>query len=168
MNWLDVVILVCIIIGIVHGLSTGIVKQIISLVSLIAAILLSGAVAKWISYWVHLHFQNKSTWFSSGVENVIYYVLAFILIVSLFAIVANLVDKIINFTPVGIINKLFGAVFGTFLWILCLSIILNVLAVFDSQSQVITKPVKEKSVYYERVKILFPTVFPYIKDFFKN
>ena len=168
MNWLDIVIIVCIVVGIIHGLITGIVKQIISLVSLIAAIFLSGAVANWMQLWIQPHIQTGNHLFSQNIQNTIYYIIAFILIVALFGIVAKLVDNIINYTPAGIINKLFGALFGTLMWILCLSIIFNFLAVFDTQSQIITKPVKEKSVYYERVKMLFPAVFPYIKDFFKN
>ena len=168
MNWLDIVIIVCIIIGIIHGLSVGIVKQIISLVSLIAAILLSGVVAKRISLWLQPHIHDGNMSFSPNVQTAIYYILAFILIVSVFSILAYLVDKIINYTPAGIINKIFGALFGALLWALCLSILINFIAVFDTQSQIIAKPVKENSIYYERTKMIFPTVFPYIKDFFKH
>jgi len=168
LNWLDFVILICAIIGIVHGFYTGIVKQIISLVSLVAAVYLSGALANWLRNWIQPHIQNENNWFSPNVQNAIFYVLAFILIVSLFALAAKLVDKIINHTPVGIINRLFGALFGTFMWVICLSILLNFLSVFDNQSQIITKSAKENSAYYERVKMIFPTIFPYIQDFFKH
>ena len=168
MNWLDIVVIACIAIGIIHGLITGIVKQVISLVSLIAAVLLSGAVANWIHNWMQPHIQNENSWFSPTIQSAIYYVLAFILIVSLFGILAHLVDKVINFTPAGIFNKVFGALFGSFLWALCLSILLNFIVVFDNQSRLITQPVKENSVCYEPIKMLFPTVFPYIKDFFKH
>jgi len=165
MNWLDIVVMVCIAIGIIHGLITGIVKQVISLVSLIAAILLSGAVARVISNWIQPYFQN---WLSPTIQSAICYIFAFILIVSLFGVLAYFVDKIINYTPVGIFNKVFGALFGSFLWALCLSILLNFIVVFDSHSKLITQPVKENSVCYEPVRMLFPTVFPYIKDFFKH
>ena len=165
MNWLDIVIIICIIIGIVNGLRKGIVKQVISLVALIAAILLSGTVAKQISLWLQPHINDGNT---SNVQNTIYYILAFILIVSIFSLLAHLVDKIINFTPIGVLNRMFGALFGAFFWVLCLSMVLNVLAVFDTQSWLISQPAKENSIYYERVKMTFPTVFPYIKDFIKH
>ena len=168
MNWLDIVIIVCIIIGIVHGLVTGIVKQVISLVALVAAILLSGAIAKLIRNGLQPYIQGENSWLSPNVQNIIYYVLAFILIVSLFSIAAKLVDKIINHTPAGILNKLFGALFGVFMWLICLSILLNFIAVFDTQSKIIPKPVKENSICYDRVAMIFPTVFPYITDFIKH
>jgi membrane protein required for colicin V production len=165
MNWLDIVIIACIAIGIIHGLVTGIVKQVIALVSLVAAILLSGALANRIHQWIQPYSQNENSWFSPNIQNAIYYILAFILIISLFAILANLVGKIINYTPAGFIDKLFGALFGAFMWALCLSILLNFIAVFESQSKLISKPAKENSVCYEYVIALFPTIFPYIKDF---
>lgn len=168
MNWLDIAIIVIIAIGMLRGLITGIVKQIIALVSLVAAILLSGAVAKWINLWVHTHFQNENTLFSPNVENIIYYVLAFTLIISLFTIAAKLVDKIISYTPAGIINRIFGAIFGAFMWTLCLSIFLNFIAVFDNQARIIPKSIKENSLCYEYVKMLSPTIFPYVKDFLCN
>ena len=168
MNWLDIVIIVCIAVGVIHGLATGIVKQVISLVSLVAAILLSGAVAKGISHWVELHIQSENRWFSPEIQNAIYYIIAFILIVSLFALAAKLVDKIINHTPVGVLNRLFGALFGAFMWTLCLSVLLNLLTVFDSQSRIIAKSTKENSVLYERMAMIFPTIFPYIQDLFKH
>jgi len=168
MNWLDIVIIIGIIVGILHGLKTGIVKQVISLISLVAAILLSGALASWIYAWFHPFIHDDNSWLSHGVQFAIYYVIAFIIIISIFALLANLVDKIINFTPVGIINKLFGAVFGLVMWILCISILLNLIALFDTQSQLISPTVKENSVFYDSVKMIFPTIFPYITDFFKH
>jgi membrane protein required for colicin V production len=168
MNWLDIVIIICIIIGIVHGLANGIVKQVISLVALFLAIFLSGTIANAIRSLVQPHIQSENPLFSPNVENALYYVVAFILIVSLFGVLAHFVNKIINYTPIEFFNRLFGALFGPLMWALCLSIALNFIAVFDSQSQIISKPVKENSRYYEQVRMLFPTVYPYIKDFFKH
>jgi len=165
MNWLDIVIIACIIIGVIHGLVTGIVKQLISLIALVAAILLSGAIAKSIRNWMQPYIQQENNWFSPDVQNIIYYVLAFVLIICLFLIAAKLIDKVINHTPIGIINKLSGALFGACMWTICLSIIFNFIVVFDTKSQVIPKPVKENSIFYDKVKMIFPTVFPYIKEF---
>jgi len=167
MNWLDIIIIAGVIIGIIHGIFTGIVKQVISLVSLVAAILLSGAVANMIRNWIEPNIQLRNNLLAYDIQFTIYYIIAFILIISLFSIAAGFVDKIINYTPAGFINKIFGALFGVLLWALCLSILFNVLAVFDSHSQVIPVTVKENSLYYEKVKMIFPMIFPYIEGFFK-
>jgi membrane protein required for colicin V production len=168
MNWLDIAIIICVVIGVIHGLATGIIKQVISLISLVLAIILSGTVANWIRQWATQHFHAESQLFSPNVQNAIYYVLAFIVIVLIFAIIANFVDKIINYTPAELINRLSGALFGAFMWALCLSIAFNFLVVFDSQCRLISKPTKEKSICYEPIRMLFPTIFPYIQDFFNK
>jgi len=168
MNLLDMVIIACAIAGFVHGLFTGIIKQVISLVSLVIAILLSGTIAKIINHWVELHLRNVNEHLSSSIQGIIYYIVAFVLIISLFAVAAKLVDSIINHTPVGLINRFSGALFGGFLWLICLSMALNFVSLFDSQSRLIKKPLKEHSICYEPVRMLFPTVFPYIKETFKK
>ena len=168
MNWLDIVIIVCIAIGVIHGLITGIIKQVIFLVSLVAAILASGATVNVIRHWVQTNIQSSPGWFTPMVQNAIYYALAFTIIISLFAFAAKIVDKIINHTPAGAMNKLFGALFGVLMWSLVLSVTLNFFAVFDTQSKLISKSTKENSIYYEKVRMIFPTVFPYIKDFIKH
>ena len=168
MNWLDIVIIVGLIIGVIHGFLTGIIKQIIFLVSLVVAILLSGAVANVLSHWIQPHIQEGNGFFSSGIQAAIFYILAFIIILSIFSILAKFIDKIINHTPVGFINKAFGALFGMFIWALSLSILLNFITVFDTQSNLISQEVKENSFYYDKVNMIFPMIFPYIQNLFQR
>lgn len=167
MNWLDIVILVCILIGIIKGLFDGLIKQVLSLVALIAAIFLSGTVATLIRNFVNTHFDMGDS-ISSDILNITYYILAFIIIFSLLVWLASAATKVINYTPLGILNKLFGAVIGAFLWVLCLSILINLVSVFDKENLIISKQTQEKSVFYERVKTVFPLVYPYIKEYIKH
>jgi membrane protein required for colicin V production len=167
MNWLDIIIVICLVSGIIKGLFDGIIKQLISIISLILAIVLSGSAATWLRKFVNMHFQIESS-FSPGTISAIYYIIAFIIIIVLFSLVAKFVDKIINYTPVEIFNRLFGALFGAFMWMLCLSIFLNIVAVFDSKNLLLYKQTTEKSIYYDKVRKILPSVYPYIKEFFKN
>ncbi|MDR0412197.1 MAG: CvpA family protein [Dysgonamonadaceae bacterium] len=167
MNWLDVIIVICLVIGIIKGLFDGIIKQLISVIALILAVVLSGSVATWLRKLTYMYFPAENS-FSAGTISAIYYVAAFIIIIILFALVAKFVDKIINYTPAEIFNRLLGALFGAFMWMLCLSIFLNIVAVFDSNNALIYKQTTEKSIYYNRVKKILPSVYPYIKEFFKN
>jgi membrane protein required for colicin V production len=157
MNWLDIVIWTCLGTGLVKGLYDGLVKQLISFISLILAIVFSGMVADILRNFVNLHIHNS-----------IYYIFAFILIITVFALLAKVVDKIIKFTPAGTLNRLAGGIFGVLIWLLCLSFALNILSVFDSKYEIIHKETQEKSVTYHPVKMALPTVYPYIREFFKK
>jgi membrane protein required for colicin V production len=165
MNWLDIAIIICLAIGIIKGLFDGIVKQIISVISLVLAIVLSGSIATWLRKLVNTHFQIENL-VSPSMVSAMYYVIVFVVIITLFALFAKFVDKIINYTPAGIFNRLFGALFGAFMWMLCLSIFLNIAAVFDTGNILIYKQTREKSVYYDKVRNILPTFYPYIKEFF--
>ncbi|MDR3219361.1 MAG: CvpA family protein [Dysgonamonadaceae bacterium] len=165
MSWLDIVITICVAAGVVKGFFDGIVKQLISLVALVLAVLLSGSLAAWLRNFVHTHFQTGDS-LSQGVASALYYIAAFIIILSLFALLARLVDKIINYTPAEALNRILGALSGAFLWIISLSILLNVLAVFDTNSRVISPEAQTKSKLYGIVREALPVIYPHIKDFF--
>lgn len=167
MNWLDIVIIVCVIIGLVKGYIDGIVRQIASVVALILAIILSGSVATWIRNFVNSHFSIGET-ISAQALSVIYYILAFLIIFSVLAFLANLVTQAIKHTPLNFVNRFLGIFAGVFLWMLCLSILINALSVFDKENIILGKQNLEKSVLYERTKSVFPTVYPYIKEYIKQ
>ncbi|MDR2620973.1 MAG: CvpA family protein [Dysgonamonadaceae bacterium] len=165
MNWLDWVIWICVGAGLVKGLYDGLIKQLISFISLILAIVFSGMVANILRNFVNLHLHWETS-ISPNTLNAIYYIFAFILIITVFALLAKVVDKIIKFTPVNMLNRLAGGVFGVLIWLLCLSFALNILSVFDSKSIIIHKETQEKSITYTPVKMVLPVVYPYIREFF--
>ena len=165
MFWFDLVLLICLIAGIIKGLADGIVKQVITLLALVVAVYLSGFVAGLIRDFINSNFDIGDS-VSPFVLNAVYYIFAFALILSVLIALGNLVNKAINYTPIGIINRLFGAFSGGFITILCLSIVLNIFAVFDPDSTIIPKQMKEKSVHYNKVKDVFPKIYPSIKELF--
>jgi membrane protein required for colicin V production len=166
MNWLDIVIGICLVAGLVKGLYDGLVKQLISFISLILAIVFSGMVANILRNFVNLHFHWETS-ISPNTLNAMYYIFAFILIITVFALLAKVIDGIIKFTPMGTLNRLAGGIFGVLMWLLCLSFALNILSVFDSKAMIIHKETQENSITYAPVKMALPVVYPYIREFLK-
>ena len=166
MNWLDIVIWICLGTGLVKGLYDGLIKQLISFISLILAIVFSGMIANILQNLVNRYFHWETS-ISPNTLSAIYYIFAFILIITAFALLAKLIDKIIKFTPLSMLNRLAGGIFGVLIWLLCLSFALNILSVFDSKATIIHKEMQEKSVTYVPVKAALSVVYPYIKEFFK-
>jgi membrane protein required for colicin V production len=166
MNWFDIVILVFLAAGLVKGLFDGFVKQLAALVALVLAFVFSGQFAGILKNLI----ENTLGWRMSTASsmNAVYYIAAFLLIVAVFSLLAILVDKLVNVTPAGVLNKLAGGIFGVMLWTLCLSFLLNILSVFDYESKIINREIQEKSITYVPIKAALPTVYPYIKEYFKN
>jgi uncharacterized membrane protein required for colicin V production len=156
MNWLDVVVWICLGTGLVKGLHDGLVKQIIAFVSLILAIVFSGMIADMLRSFA-----------DCNIHGAVYYIAAFILIITGFAFLAKVIDNILKSTPIGMLNRLAGGVFGVLIWLLCLSFALNILSVFDTNSIIIHKETQEKSATYTSVKKVLPIVYPHLKSIFK-
>jgi len=165
MTWFDLAVCICLIIGLIKGLIDGFVKQLVAVVSLFLAFVFSCLAAGYIRSFV----ENTLQWeisVSPQVMNAMYYILAFLVILAFFSIIGILVSKLINATPVGVLNKIAGGISGVGLWLLCLSFLLNMLLVFDSESRIINKQIRSESYTFIIVKEALPTLYPYLKDFF--
>ncbi|MDR0866065.1 MAG: CvpA family protein [Candidatus Symbiothrix sp.] len=166
MNWLDLIIIVCIAIGLIKGLFDGFIKQVVSFIALVAAIFFAGQLAKFMRDAL-LQFDFFAS-LSSGVFSAVCYILAFSLIIIAIVLLGRVVEVAIKMTPARVLNLLLGGLFGALIWLFSLSILFNILFVFDSQSRLISKQTQEKSLFYEEVKAVVPTVYPFIKEYFKN
>ena len=167
MNWLDIIIIIILISGFIKGLFDGLVKQLISVIALVLAFVFAGTLAGIIRHLIDTYVHWETT-FSPGTVNAIYYIISFILIVSVFGLLSKFVDQVVNHTPVGTLNRLGGGAFGFIMSLLLLSFALNVLVAFDMESKIIPKETQEKSITYVPVKMVLPIVYPYISEFFEK
>lgn len=164
MNWLDLIIIVCLSVGLIKGLLDGFIKQVISFLALIAAILFSGHFAFPIKKFLAQFFTEDVI--SSQILLIIAYILSFIIIVIGINLVGTFISKVIKATPIKPLNILLGGFFGVALWIITLSIVINMISFFDNKSQVISKQVQENSVFYDKIKGVIPGIYPFMKNYF--
>lgn len=155
MNWLDITLLCLAGIGFVKGLFDGIIKQVVSLIALVAAIIFCGEVAVWLREYI-----LELGWFPEKGVTVLSYVVGFILIMGVFVLAGELVTRIVGATPLSLINHLCGGLFGLLFILLFVSLVLNVLEVVDQGSVLIHSQVKIESRFYYSVKEIIPTMFP--------
>ena len=164
MNWLDLVITVCLATGLIKGLKDGFIKQAVSLAALIIAIVFAGQVSVPVRIFWMQHMDGETV--SPQIITALCYIIAFVLIVLVIILLGKLVDVAIKLTPAKPLNMLLGGLFGTFIWTLSLSIVFNLFAVFDSDSTILPQPVQEKSILYHPIKVVLPTVYPVWKRLF--
>ena len=166
MNGLDLVITIFILIGLIKGLFDGMIKQVISLLALIIAIFCAGTLAIPLrDGFLSLPFiaNNIHPYIITG----ICYVLAFVFIITFLNWLGKLLNKAINITPVGFLNRGSGALFGAFMVILSLSLLFMLLTFFDPDSKIISQQTKQKSVLYEKVETVVPSIYPVIRELLK-
>jgi membrane protein required for colicin V production len=166
MNWLDIAIIVCVAAGLIKGLFAGFIKQAVSFLALILAIFFSGQLALFLRTSSQ-HLDAFSS-MNQSIFSAICYILAFALIIIAIVLLGRIVNIAIKMTPAKWLNILLGGLFGSLIWIFSLSIIFNLLYIFDFHSWIIKKETQEKSILYEDVKNVVPTVYPFIREYLKK
>jgi membrane protein required for colicin V production len=159
LNWLDITIIICIAAGVVKGLFDGLIKQLVSLAGLVLAILFAGGGAGLLQPAV-----ERLKFIPPQLLYPICYVISFVVIIVLMALIGRLLEKIWKTTPFGCLNYLAGGVTGFVGAVILLSLILNVLAAFNKQLPIIKEETKKESVLFETVKTVIPTIYPYFNS----
>ena len=164
MNWLDIVIILTLIAGFVSGLTQGLIRSVFTLAGVILGVFLAGR-----------YYGSVGAWFgfihSQDVKNAVGFAIVFILIVLIFAFIAQLLRHAVAAITLGWLDRLGGAVLGVLIsgiiWGALLTLWLN----FFSGG---AGAVKDSAVArflvdtFPLVLSLLPGSFQGVKDFFKH
>ncbi len=125
MTALDIIILVVVLAATITGFIKGFVSQLGQVAALVFAIiacrLFAPDVAKWFA-----GSGEVTTYISAGA-----YCAVFVVVYISFWLIAKLVRSILHAVSLGIVDRIAGGLFRTFLWTLFLSILLNIALRFD-------------------------------------
>lgn len=151
MHWLDIVLSVLLIVATLKGLLDGFVKQVISIVVIVLAVYLSlqyGPVVGKI-----IMNTNTEPMLLAGVGGLI----VFIAILLIGGLTLKLLSKIFNATPLGIFNRLFGAILAFFSALLIISALATA---WEAISQGMGWTFDyEKTTIYSKLLELFRTIW---------
>jgi membrane protein required for colicin V production len=155
MNWLDIVMLSLAGIGLIKGLFDGMIRQAAALVAVIIGIYLCAGLAEWIRGYL-----TAWDWFPPRLVVMTSYTLGFILIVGFILLMGTIVHRLVSVTPLSIFNHVAGGLLGLVMMILFLSLILNVIEMFDRNAAILSQEIKVESRFYLFIKSIIPTAFP--------
>ncbi|MBR9845244.1 MAG: CvpA family protein [Algicola sp.] len=155
MAFIDIILVVLLLFGLIRGFMKGLFVEIASLVALIAGVY--GAI----------HFSNFAAEFlDSSLDwdekyiNIVAFAVTFVIIVLVIALAGKALTKLANFAALGILNKLAGGVFGALKIGLILSVLLIVFDNLNNSIPFADEKDLEDSILYEPVKGLAPMIFP--------
>ena len=146
MSWLDILILLPLLIGLVRGLMKGVIVE----VSSIVAILLGFFGAKYWSAAFASWLMQQFDW-SETACIVVAYALLFAGIALGLNIVARLLSKLFQKIQLGWLNRLLGGIFGTAKWGIVIVALVLCVHNLDKQFQFIQPELREKSVVYTTI-----------------
>lgn len=157
MSIIDIIIIGFLGFGLVRGFLKGFFVEIASLVALIAGIY--GAI----------HFSSFAAevlisyvdW-SEKTINIAAFAITFIGIVLLIALAGKALTKLANFAALGILNKLFGGLFGLVKMALILSVLLNLFNLMNTTVSFLDKEQTDDSILYKPIKSISSFIYPMV------
>jgi membrane protein required for colicin V production len=105
MNWLDILIIITLVVGVVGGMATGLIKGALSLVGLILGIIVAGRLYDDLA--VRLTFIH-----SEAAANIAAFAIILLIIILLTAIVSQVLRAVVANIMLGWLDRLLGGLMG--------------------------------------------------------
>lgn|SRR5690606_7427746 len=161
MNFLDLILAVILLYGLIKGLWKGLFVELASLISLLLGVYLSIKFSGFTADFIREKFSSDSEYLE-----IIAFAITFILVVIGVVLLAKVFTKIADFSGLGWVNRLFGALFGLIKMIFILSIFLHFFQKINANGALVSEEKLNQSVLYNPVVKASEFVFPTISGWF--
>ncbi len=159
MNFFDIIFVIPLLWGAYKGFTKGFVLEVASFVAL------------GLGVWGGLKFSYLSAEYLSKLFDIseklmplISFSVVFIIIVVAVFLLAKLLQSVLKKAALGLVNRLLGLVFGVLKFAFILSVILNLINVFNNEIEFITPEKKEASLLYQPIEKVAQLLIPGIKE----
>jgi membrane protein required for colicin V production len=157
MNWLDVIIILILAGGVASGFKNGFVGELASLAGLILGIW--GAIK--FSWWTADLLEGFGLKFS--LMPVISFIVTFLIITIIMQLIGGIISKLLEAIALNWVNRIAGIFAGVFKAAIFVSVIFLVLDAVSERHPIIPASVRSKSILYEPVSEMVPTLLPFLK-----
>lgn len=157
MNYIDILLVVPVIWGGVIGFKKGLIIEVISLLALGLGI------------WGGIHFSDYAgEWLADKVDakyvSLIAFGITLLLIVICVYFIGKLLEKVINFIQLKLINKLAGTIFGAGKIALIISVLIVIVDSIDEKNEFVPSEYKDSSLLYKPIGGFSLSLIPAIKE----
>ncbi len=155
MNYIDIILLIILGIGLYKGLKNGFIVEIASFAGLILGIY----AALNFSHFLSNILKSRVSWDASVIQLISFAGTFFIVLIGI-SIIGKLLTKLAESIALGIVNKFFGAMFGLLKVGLIVSVILIIFDNLNKAIPFVESKKTESSILYKPVRDFAPMVFP--------
>lgn len=156
MSLLDIILAVPMAFLLYKGWTRGIVREVATLVGVLAGI------------WAAVHLsQDVAGWIDLESENAVLaaFFICFVGAMVLAYLLGRMVEGLMKAAHIGIANRLLGAVVGMVKALCVLAVLLNYVEMFDKDEVILKQEIKEKSLLYKPVHNTGNTLTASLKQF---
>lgn len=157
--YLDIFIAIPLLWGMFRGFRRGLIIELCTLMALILGVYGAATFGDMAGAYLESQFHTNPR-----VSHVLAFSIIFILIVVVVFIFGKVLEGLIKMVALGLINKLFGMLFGLLKFALILSGVFFMLNGFPLTEELISSKMKKESYLYAPVAGLAPKLFPILKN----
>ena len=151
MNYLDIIILSLVALLVINGVMKGFIISLASLIALVLGIYIAVNFSNYIEVVLKDHLHPGQTWLP-----ILSFTITFLIVVIVVMLLAKALEKLVDLVGMGILNHIFGGIFGLIKGVLLVSVILFIISSFDPKEKLIIPRVKHESMLYGYVSKVFP------------
>lgn len=159
MNVIDIILGVLLLLGFIRGFQKGFIIELAGIVALLAGIF--GGLEY--GYIAEGYLENWTDWSPSGIEIAGFFIV-FIGIVILVSVIAKILTTIVHSIALGLINRIFGAVFGVIKTGLFIFILLLIFDYVNGDGRFVSEAKLEESVVVTTIRELSSTLLPSLEE----
>lgn len=159
MTVIDIIILIAIGAGIVTGSMKGFIRQLASILGLVVGLLAAKALYASLADRLCPAVTDSMT-----VAQVLSFMVIWIAVPLIFAVVASVLTKAMEVVSLGWLNRLLGAGLGGLKYLLLVSLLICVIEFIDADGHLISKTKKDSSLLYYPVETFVGIFFPAAKE----
>lgn len=163
METLDGIIIAIIAVGAIMGFAKGFIKQLASIVGLIAGLLLARAL--FVSVGERLAIEIGT---SVSFAQILSFILIWLIVPIGLSLIASLLTNVINAVQLGFVNRWLGAGLGAVKYALLASMVIYFMDYADAENELVSSTKKKSSVLYYPMKSFSGIFIPTIKDVTKQ
>lgn len=149
--------------GAILGFSKGALRQVATLIGLVAGLLLARALYATVGERMALELGTSAT-----VAQIIAFFLIWMLVPVALLWVASVISRVMEIVNLGILNRLAGAIVGAIKYALLVSMVIHFIEFIDTKDELIQRTVKQASLLYYPMEDMGNVFIPTIKDMTKE
>ena len=142
MQLIDILLAIPLLFFIYKGWKKGLVREVATLVGLLAGIWACVHLSQQVAMWLNLDSENTI---------LIAFIVTFVAVLVLTYLLGRCVEGLLKAAKLSLLNRLAGALLGTVKALCILAVLLNYVVMFDKQEVVIKPEAKENSLLYKPV-----------------
>ena len=157
MNYIDIIIAVSLLYGLIKGFSNGLIKEITNILSVVIAIY----IGFHFSNLIEPYLKNETAASYEGIIPLASFMIVFIIILVIIKSIGELIDRLTKILALGIISKLLGAIFGFFKFV----VVLSGIYFFLSHHNILNyKSLDKKSILLKPIQNMAGVIIPKINQ----